>query len=330
VEPLLVIENLSIAFSVEDRWVPVVRDVEMAIGRNEFVGLVGESGSGKTLTALSILGLLPSNAVLKNGRILLSGEDLLRASSRRLRKIRGRRIAMIFQEPASALNPVLSCGFQIRESLWPMPQTRSQQDEAAQRLLALVGLPPTQEQLQRYPHEMSGGQRQRLMIAMALAGRPEILLADEPTSALDSTLRSEILELLVEVRERFDLAILLITHDLTAIERVCDRCVVMYAGQVVEQTSVERLFSVAAHPYSKGLIAATPHLGATRQAGSAPTLPGQVPDPGALPSGCAFRTRCPEALPECAGPEPVLKTIYPCHQSRCLLNQPGGADGDPS
>lgn len=319
--PLLSVENLSVAFCVEDQWVPMVRNVDLAVDRGEFVGLVGESGSGKTLTALSVLRLLPPTARIQSGRILLEGHDLLAASTARVRRVRGDRIAMVFQEPISALNPVLTIGLQIREALPDQPRRRRQRDERAKHLLELVGLPATQEQLDRYPHQLSGGQRQRVMIAMALASEPEILIADEPTSALDRTLQLGILGLLADLRSRLGLAVLMITHDLAVVARTSDRCVVMYAGQVVEQAEVERLFEAPAHPYSQGLMESTLRIGDPQRGEMAPTLPGQVPDARRLPSGCSFHPRCREAVEDCRSQSPVLAPLAPDHQVRCLLRQ---------
>ncbi len=260
--PLLEIQDLEIAFPGSE---PVVRGVSLAVGRGEIVGLVGESGSGKTMTSLAVLGLVPPPGRVTRGRILLEGQtDLLKLSPRELRKVRGGRIAMVFQEPATAFNPVYTIGFQVAEAVRTHPRNhrvsrREALDEAA-RLLDRVALADARRRLGDYPHQLSGGQRQRAMIAMALAGRPDLLLADEPTTALDVTLQAQILELLEEIRRDLGLAVLLITHDLGVVAETCDRVVVMRHGQVVEQAGVVELFRAPAHPYTRELLSSLPRL----------------------------------------------------------------------
>ena len=316
-------------FPANDSWVAVVRRVGFEIRRQEMVGLVGESGSGKTLTALSIPRLLPSSARILSGRIELNGEDLVSASERRLREIRGHHVAVAFQEPATALNPVLTVGYQIRESLAMGNPSRRAREAQAAELLDLVGIPGATQRMREYPHRLSGGQRQRVMIAMALAADPDLLIVDEPTSALDVTVQAQILELLDDLKSRLRLAILLITHDLAVVASTCDRVLVMYAGQVVEDAEVNRLFSSPAHPYSQGLIASSPRLGKRHPDGVLPTLVGRVPDPEDLPPGCAFHPRCVEASPGCAKVEPDVVAMYRDQRVRCLLydNSDGWRDG---
>lgn len=314
--------DLTVAFPIEGALVSMVRDVDLAVRRGEFVGLVGESGSGKTLTAHSILSLLPPDARILSGRIELAGEDLLGCSQTRLRQIRGHQVAMVFQEPITALNPVLTVGYQIREAMPKNGGSRKLREAAARHLLDLVGIPASAARLQDYPHQLSGGQRQRVMIAMALAAKPDILIADEPTSALDVTVQAQILDLLEELRSRLDLAILLITHDLSVVADTCDRVIVMYAGQVVEEAEVGRLFSTPAHPYTRRLIEAIPRIGTAAAGGRLPTMPGRIPDPRDLPRGCSFHPRCAEALSECQGAEPVVRSMAPDHRVRCLLYEP--------
>ena len=268
--PLLEIQDLEIAFPggeprseprLEPRLEPIVRGVSLAVGRGEIVGLVGESGSGKTMTSLAVLGLVPPPGRVTGGRILLEEQDLLTLSSRELRKVRGGRIAMVFQEPATAFNPVYPIGFQIAEAVRTHRKVsrREALDEAA-RLLDRVALADARRRLGDYPHQLSGGQRQRAMIAMALAGGPDLLLADEPTTALDVTLQSQILELLEEIRRDLGLAVLLITHDLGVVAETCDRVVVMRHGQVVEEAGVLELFRAPAHPYTRELLSSLPRL----------------------------------------------------------------------
>ncbi|HEV2854241.1 MAG TPA: ABC transporter ATP-binding protein [Thermoanaerobaculia bacterium] len=262
--PLLEIQDLEIAFPGGE---PVVRGVSLAVGRGEIVGLVGESGSGKTMTALAVLGLVPPPGRVTGGRILLEGEtDLLTLSPRHLRRVRGRRIAMVFQEPAAAFNPVYTIGFQIAEAVRAHPRgdgdrvSRREALAEAARLLDRVAIADARRRLRDYPHQLSGGQRQRAMIAMALAGGPDLLLADEPTTALDVTLQAQILELLEEIRREMGLAVLLITHDLGVVAETCDRVVVMRGGRIVEQAGVLELFRAPAHPYTRELLAAVPKL----------------------------------------------------------------------
>ena len=263
--PLLAVQDLEVSFPAAGDWTPVVRGVSLAVGRGEIVGLVGESGSGKTLTALAVLGLLPPPGRATAGRVLLNGPggrtDLLTLSPGELRQVRGARIGMVFQEPATAFDPVYTIGFQIAEAVGAHRRIsrRAARDEAV-RLLDRVALPDARRRLGDYPHQLSGGQRQRAMIAMALAGAPDLLLADEPTTALDVTLQAQILELLEDLRADLGLSVLLITHDLGVVAETCDRVVVMRAGRVVEEAEVEALFRAPVHPYTRELLAALPRL----------------------------------------------------------------------
>jgi ABC-type dipeptide/oligopeptide/nickel transport system ATPase component len=265
---LLAVRGLTIAFPVAGSWRPVVRGVSLAVERGEIFGLVGESGSGKTLTALAILGLLPANARVTAGTIELEepGDpagrmDLLTLGPRALRQVRGGRSGLVFQEPATAMNPAYTVGFQIAEAVRAHRRMsrRAARDEAV-RLLDLVALPDARRRLDDYPHQLSGGQRQRAMIAMALAGGPDLLLADEPTTALDVTLQAQILELLEDLRRSLGLSVLLITHDLGVVAETCDRVAVMHGGEIVEEAGVEALFRAPAHPYTRELLAAVPRL----------------------------------------------------------------------
>jgi ABC-type dipeptide/oligopeptide/nickel transport system ATPase component len=263
--PLLSIQDLEISFPIAGQWTPVVRGVSLTVGRGEFVGLVGESGSGKTLTALSVLGLVPPPGRVTAGRVLLEGRggpaDLLALAEREMRRVRGGRVAMVFQEPATALDPVYTIGFQIAEAIQAHRRmSRREARNEAVRLLERVALPDARRRLEDYPHHLSGGQRQRAMIAMALAGEPDLLLADEPTTALDVTLQAQILELLQDLRADLGLSVLLITHDLGVVAETCDRVVVMRRGEVVEEAEVGALFRAAVHPYTRELLAAVPRL----------------------------------------------------------------------
>jgi peptide/nickel transport system ATP-binding protein len=296
---LLEVRHLEVAFPVAGRWLPVVRDASLTIHRGEMLGLVGESGSGKTLTALSVLRLVPPGARLA-GSIRLDGEDLLALPEPALRRIRGGRVGMIFQEPMTALNPVYTIGFQVAEAVRAHGRVSRRQALAeAVRLLDLVALPDARRRLGDYPHQLSGGQRQRVMIAMALACRPDLLLADEPTTALDVTLQAQILELLERLRRDLGLAVLLITHDLGVVAETCDRVVVMHAGQVVEEADVDTLFRAPAHPYTRGLLAAVPRLGA-------PPAPGGTRE-GRGAAASALVTAAASALVEIEG----LRKEYP-------------------
>ncbi len=320
---LLSLQKISVAFPVGDDWVPVVRGVSLEVASGEFVGLVGESGSGKSMTALAILRLLPEPGRILGGRALLEGRDLLALSPAEMRHVRGRRIGMIFQEPMTALNPVFTVGFQIAEAVRVHGKlSRREALVEAARLLDTVAMPSARERLKDYPHQLSGGQRQRVMIAMALAAKPDLLIADEPTTALDVTVQAQILELLESLRRELGLTVLLISHDLAVVAETCDRVMVMYAGELVEEAPVERLFQSAAHPYTRGLLAAVPRLGRPVRRGELPTIPGQVPSLDRLPAGCAFHPRCGEVMEHCRLAEPDLFTIDAAasrQSARCFL-----------
>ncbi len=322
---LLSFEDLSISFPVGGEQVDVVSEVSLSIDSGEFVGLVGESGSGKSMTALAAMRLLPAPGKVRSGRVLLDGTDLLELSSAAMREVRGARVAMIFQEPMTALNPVFTIGFQICEALFThrsLPKKAALQE--AERLLDLVAIPDPGDRLRDYPHQLSGGQRQRAMIAMALACEPEVLLADEPTTALDVTIQAQILELLDRLRRELSLAVLLITHDLSVVAETCDRVAVMYSGRIVEQAPVDRLFEAPAHPYTQGLLAALPRLGEPVERGKLPSIPGQVPEAAERPSGCAFHPRCDQALECCSVDSPSLHVLSPTHHTYCFLYSDGG------
>lgn len=313
-EPLVSIEGLRVSFD----GVAVLHGIDLAVRRGEAVGLVGESGSGKSVTWLAALGLLPSKARV-SGRVALEGTDILGAPGPTLDRVRGGRIAMIFQDPASALNPVLPAGRQVGEALALHRGLSGRAVRAeARRLLELVGIPDASRRLDAYPHEFSGGQNQRIMIAMALAGGPDLLVADEPTTALDATIQAQILELVGRIRRETGMALVLISHDLGVVAETCDRVAVMYAGRIVEEAPAEALFRSPRHPYAQGLIGALPPLEGPRRRLVA--IPGTVPDPGALPAGCAFAPRCPDAGDGCAAAVPALRDVAASRRVACVLD----------
>ncbi|HEX7036098.1 MAG TPA: ABC transporter ATP-binding protein [Pseudomonadales bacterium] len=308
-EPLLEVEDLSVTFHTERGAVRAVERSSFHLNAGETLAVVGESGSGKSVTALAILGLLGDNATVDSGRILFEGRDLLRLDLDSMRGIRGDRIAMIFQEPMSSLNPVLTIGRQVAEPLWEHRgcSWREALDQAAE-LLARVSIPDARERLSQYPHQFSGGMRQRVMIAMALACSPKLIIADEPTTALDVTVQAQILELLKNLTRETGAALILITHDLGVVARYAERVVVMYAGRIVESASARELYADPRHPYTRGLLASIPTL-TGRPGARLPAIPGQPPDPSALPGGCAFAPRCAYARAQCRGAAPPLERI---------------------
>ena len=316
-EPLLRLEDLRTHFFTDDGVVRAVDGVSFEVRPGETLAVVGESGSGKSVTSLSILRLVaePPGKIV-GGRILFRGVNLLELGPRAMRAIRGKEISMIFQEPMTSLNPVYSCGEQIMEAL----VLHEKMDRRAARartieMLKLVGIPSPEQRVDEYPHQMSGGMRQRVMIAMALACRPAILIADEPTTALDVTIQAQILELLKHLQEMLGMAVLLITHDLGVVAETADRVAVMYAGQVVEYCDVNAAFRRTLHPYTAGLLDALPRLGVKQE--TLRVIPGNVPDPSRFPSGCRFHPRCPVAQPRCREAEPPVLTFDGDHQSRC-------------
>lgn len=309
--PVLGIRGLRVAF----RGVPALHGIDLDVAPGESLGLVGESGCGKSVTWLAALGLLPGAEV--SGSVALAGQELLGASPAVLDRVRGGRVAMIFQDPASALNPVHRIGRQINEALRLHRGLRGAAARAeAVRLLDQVGIPGAARRLEGYPHEMSGGQNQRVMIAMALAGRPELLVADEPTTALDATIQAGILDLLRRLQRETGMALVLISHDLGVVAETCSRVCVMYAGRIVEEAPAAALFAGPAHPYSAGLLAALPAMSGPRTRLTA--IPGGVPEPSRLPPGCAFSPRCPLAVPACGAAVPALRALGGGREAACI------------
>ena len=309
---LLRIKDLRVEFGP----VTVLHGIDLTLRRGEALGLVGESGSGKSVTWLAALGLLPPVARV-SGKVLLDNADLLTATPEALAAIRGKRVGLIFQDPISSLNPVHRVGAQVEEVLQVHRGLAGAAGRAeARRLFELVGIPDPGNRLDLYPHELSGGQNQRVMIAMTLAGQPDILVADEPTTALDVTIQAQILDLLDRLRREFGMALVLISHDLGVVAEMCERVAVMYAGRVVEQAPTNELFTTPAHPYTRGLLAALPPLsGPSRRLVA---IPGNVPEPWNLPPGCAFAPRCPDAFEECGYGVPAFREAGPGHGAACL------------
>ncbi len=317
-ETLLEVENLSIGFRQGRDVVEITDKVGFRLEKGRMLGLVGESGCGKTLTCLSLLRLLPSNAVIApDAAVRFEGRNLLALSAEDLRQIRGARIAMIFQEPSAALNPLLTIGAQLREPFRFHPGHSGDPGRRIRELLERVGIADPDRILKAYPHELSGGMLQRVMIAMALSLHPDLILADEPTTALDVTVQAQIMELLASLQKDFGAAVLLVTHNLNLIAQYADRVAVMYAGRLVEEASVEDFLAGPAHPYSRGLLAALPRLVGPGAADDLEPIPGQVPKPADFEIGCRFRERCPLALEACRErPEEVW--LRPDHRVACL------------
>ena len=326
--PLLEVESLRVEFDTRDGVARVIDDLDISLNAGEMLGIVGESGCGKSMTALSIMGLVPSPpGRIAGGAIRLDGEDLLQATERRLRQVRGNEISMIFQEPMTSLNPVFSISDQIAETVM-IHEGRSKREayEWAVEMLKAVGIPAAEERAKEYPHQMSGGMRQRVMIAMALACRPRVLIADEPTTALDVTVQAQIFDLLRNLRDETGTAIILITHDMGAIAEMTKRVVVMYAGRKVEDGPVDQILSDPRHPYTKGLITCVPHLHADPPLERPPLteIPGVVPSLTQLGQGCPFAPRCSVALDKCRVEMPNRRHVTADHNVACWLVEDQG------
>ena len=319
--PLLSVEGLRVHFPTRDGIVRAVDGVDFPVGAGETLGIVGESGSGKTITSLSLLRLAPPPARVVGGRVVFEGEDLLAASPARLAAIRGRQMAMIFQNPATSLNPVLSVGRQLTEILrWHTRMGPKAAMDRAGELLRLVGIGDPLARLKQYPHELSGGMKQRIGIARALLCDPALLLADEPTTALDVTIQAQILDLLAELRARLSMSMILVTHDMGVVARMADRITVMYAGRVCETADAATIFASPQHPYTRALLESVPRIdqsytGARRVL---PSIAGRPPDLLNPPPGCRFHARCPEAIPDCAQIMPREIVLRPGHSVSCI------------
>ena len=318
---LLEIRGLRTHFATADGLVKAVDGVSFSIRNGATLGVVGESGCGKSVTALSVLRLIERPGRIVAGSIMFNGQDLINVPDDEMREIRGNSISMIFQEPMTSLNPVYTCGNQIAEAVSIHGGVSG--GEARKRaieMLAQVGIPDAARRAEEYPHQLSGGMRQRVMIAMALSTNPELLIADEPTTALDVTIQAQILELMKALRERNRMSIMLITHDLGVIAEMADDVVVMYAGKVVEQSDVNTVYEHPHHPYTRGLLASIPRLGEKRE--RLEVIRGVVPNPLNLPAGCLFKRRCPSAMPIC-DVAPPFQEVAPGHVSRCWLTPAG-------
>jgi len=316
--PLIEIEGLRVLFRGDDgRTNHAVDTVDLSVAHGATLGLVGESGCGKSVTSLAIMGLLSKQSSEVSGSIRFDGFDLLHTSDQTLRDLRGNRLAMIFQEPMTSLNPSFTIGDQIIETiLRHRGGSRSSARQRAIDLLRRVHIPSPEKRIDEYPHKLSGGMRQRVMIAMALACDPRLLIADEPTTALDVTLQAQILELMRELKTASGAAIILITHDLGVVAEVCDEVAVMYAGQIVERANVDDLFSAPQHPYTVGLLGSIPRL--DRRAAHLATIEGMVPNMANPPAGCRFAARCPFVSEPCRAAPPPLVEVSPGHLSRCI------------
>ncbi|MBD3624573.1 MAG: ABC transporter ATP-binding protein [Rhodobacteraceae bacterium] len=318
--PILDVRDLTAVYRTRDAVIHAVNGLSFTLNRGEALGLVGESGAGKSAAMMALLGLLPrASAEVTGGQVLYEGEDLLRASPARLRKLRGGDFGFVFQDPSTSLNPVLSIGHQLTESVRVhLGLSRRAARARVTDLLALVGVPDPTRRIDQYPHQFSGGQRQRIMIAMALACEPKVLIADEPTTALDVTVQAQILELLRDLRRQLGMAVIWITHDLGVIAGIADRVMVMYAGRIVEQAPVRQLFANPGHPYTRALLEALPRPDGP-PAARLHAIPGQPPGLEVLPPDCPFRPRCSEAFDLCAHARPALRRLGPGHAAACYL-----------
>ncbi len=316
-DELLKIKDLHVEFQSGGRFLPAIDGLSLEVHKHEAVGIVGESGSGKSVTSLAVMRLLPEEGCRVSGEIDFEGRDLLQLPEKEMENVRGNRIAMIFQEPMTSLNPVQTCGRQIAESI--LLHTKATKKEAGDRaleLLRLCGIPNPEQRMKEYPHQMSGGMRQRVMIAVALACDPVLLIADEPTTALDVTIQAQIMQLLRDIRAEKDMSVILITHDLGIVSDFCDRVAVVYTGEVMEIAPTRQLFSEPLHPYTEGLISALPQLGQAK--GKLPTIEGVVPDAGEMPKGCRFNPRCKYATDKCRAENPPLTELPDGRCVRCF------------
>ena len=323
---ILEIKNLHTYFYTDSGVIKSVDGVDIELREGSTLGIVGESGSGKSVTALSVMGLLMgTTGKVADGEILFEGRDLTKLNDEERRKMRGEKISMIFQEPMTSLNPVMKIGDQITECIL-MHNSISKQEawDRAVEMLKLTGVPRVERMMKEYPFQLSGGQRQRVMIAMALVCKPKILIADEPTTALDVTIQAQILDLMENLKQKIGTSILFITHDLGVVAEICDDVVVMYSGRVVEKGDVKSIFANPSHPYTKGLLASIPKLGACAE--ELESIPGNVPNPKYMPQGCKFAPRCSCAFDKCREEEPGFYDVGGGHMSRCWLCEKKGGD----
>lgn len=315
---LLEVRNLTTTFQTGGGAVTAVEDVSFDLNQGEILGIVGESGSGKSVTALAVMGLLPRSAArISQGGIRFDGQDLLGLPDRAMQRLRGPGLAMVFQEPMTSLNPVFTIGEQVMETIHAHERlSRAACYGRAVAMLERVGIPSAGRRMADYPHQLSGGQRQRVMLAIALVCRPRLLIADEPTTALDVTIQAQILDLLLDLRDEFGMAIMMITHNMGVIAETADRVMVMYAGRVVEQAPVTRLFDQPLHPYTAGLLSCVPTL--DQEQDRLIAIPGSLPEPSRRPPGCRFSARCAQAVPACADAVPALRHFVADHAAACI------------
>jgi peptide/nickel transport system ATP-binding protein len=318
---LLEVEDLKTYFFGRRGVTRAVDGISFTLARGEILGIVGESGSGKSVASLSIMRLIDHPGRIVSGSVRFEGRDLLRLSREEMRTLRGRRMAMVFQEPGSSMNPVLKVGYQIAEAI--RSHERVSRQEARRRttaLMELVGIPDAGRRIDQYPHQFSGGMLQRLMIAMGLALSPSLIIADEPVTALDVTIQAQILDLLRDLRDQTDAAVLLITHDMGVVAETCDRVIVMYLGKIVEEASVTDLFDAPSHPYTQGLLGSIPKIDEKQEWLEA--IPGTIPNPLEMPPGCRFSNRCPKVMDICRRLSPELREVGPGHRVACHLYDP--------
>lgn len=324
---ILEVDQLTTIFHTDDGVVSAVNDVSFQLRAGETLGIVGESGSGKSVTSLSIMGLLPKNLSSVRGSIRFKGAEIANLSEKKMKEIRGNEIAMIFQEPMTSLNPVFTIGNQLVEAIeLHMSLSKSESKKRAIDMLKLVGIPRAEEIMNEYPHQLSGGMRQRVMIAMAMSCNPSVLIADEPTTALDVTIQAQILDLMRKLKDDLNTSTILITHDLGVVAEMCERVLVMYAGKVVEEADVKTIFHHPNHPYTKGLIKSTPRLSESKK--RLYSIPGNVPSIKDMPKGCSFAPRCEFAMEICFNQNPELVTVGDRHRSRCWLNEEKGSNSE--
>jgi oligopeptide/dipeptide ABC transporter ATP-binding protein len=314
---LMEVEDLKVRFKTENGYVSTVNGVTFSILEGETLAIVGESGSGKSVTSLALMGILPSNGEVYEGEMTFKDKDLRKLSKKEYRGLRGKEISMIFQEPMTALNPVFTIGYQLRETI--ILHFKMKKEQAHQRgieMLQLVGIPDAEKVMTRFPHQLSGGMRQRVMIAIALSCNPSLLIADEPTTALDVTIQAQILTLMRNLKKNSNTSIMIITHDLGVVAEIADRVIVMYAGEVVEEAPVYELFENPMHPYTQGLMASIPKVHDVVD--DLYSIEGTVPNPADMPAGCKFHPRCPLASAECTKIRPELKQMNEQHAVRCI------------